>query len=234
MPIRALLFPVVPVSLISVEKNVRKLDGAWEGCEGKKASVTVYSDADKIELLVNGKSAGKKKPKKDIAKFRKIPYEAGKIEAIAYDSSGKETARTTLVSATGKTSIKLTPETTNLCANGQDLCFLNIDLIGENGITKSSVDQELKIEISGPATLQGYGSARPNVEESFCNDTFKTFYGKSLAVIRAGYEPGTVTVKVSGKGLDTQELRFLNKTKGEHQNSFSVLTFSLLVIYPIF
>ena len=133
-------------------------------------------------------------------------YEAGKIEAIAYDSSGKETARTTLVSATGKTSIKLTPETTNLCANGQDLCFLNIDLIGENGITKSSVDQELKIEISGPATLQGYGSARPNVEESFCNDTFKTFYGKSLAVIRAGYEPGTVTVKVSGKGLDTQEL----------------------------
>ena len=92
------------------------------------------------------------------------------------------------------------------CANGQDLCFLNIDLIGENGITKSSVDQELKIEISGPATLQGYGSARPNVEESFCNDTFKTFYGKSLAVIRAGYEPGTVTVKVSGKGLDTQEL----------------------------
>ena len=102
---------------------------SWEGCEGKKASVTIYSDADKIELLVNGKSAGKKKPKKDIAKFRKIPYEAGKIEAIAYDSSGKETARTTLVSATGKTSIKLTPETTNLCANGQDLCFLNICLL---------------------------------------------------------------------------------------------------------
>ena len=63
-----------------------------------KRQVTIYSDADKIELLVNGKSAGKKKPKKDIAKFRKIPYEAGKIEAIAYDSSGKETARTTLVS----------------------------------------------------------------------------------------------------------------------------------------
>ena len=179
---------------------------SWEGCEGKKASVTVYSDAAKVELFVNGKSAGKKKTKKDIAKFKKIPYEAGKIEAVTYDSSGKETGRTSLISATGKTLIKLTPETTNLCANGQDLCFLNIDLIGENGITKSSVDQNLKIELSGPATLQGYGSARPNIEKSFCSDTFKTFYGKSLAVIRAGYEPGTVTVKVSGKGLDTQEL----------------------------
>ena len=179
---------------------------SWEGCEGKKASVTVYSDAAKVELFVNGKSAGKKKTKKDIAKFKKIPYEAGKIEAVNYDSSGKETCRTSLISATGKTLIKLTPEATSLCANGQDLCFLNIDLIGENGITKSSVDQNLKIEISGPATLQGYGSARPNIEKSFCSDTFKTFYGKSLAVIRAGYEPGTVTVKVSGKGLDTQKL----------------------------
>lgn len=179
---------------------------SWEGCEGKKASVTVYSDAAKVELFVNGKSAGKKKTKKDIAKFKKIPYEAGKIEAVTYDSSGKETGRTSLISATGKTLIKLTPEATSLCANGQDLCFLNIDLIGENGITKSSVDQNLKIEISGPATLQGYGSARPNIEKSFCSDTFKTFYGKSLAVIRAGYEPGTVTVKVSGKGLDTQKL----------------------------
>ena len=179
---------------------------SWEGCEGKKASVTVYSDAAKVELFVNGKSAGKKKTKKDIAKFKKIPYEAEKIEAVTYDSSGKETGRTSLISATGKTLIKLTPEATSLCANGQDLCFLNIDLIGENGITKSSVDQNLKIEISGPATLQGYGSARPNIEKSFCSDTFKTFYGKSLAVIRAGYEPGTVTVKVSGKGLDTQKL----------------------------
>ena len=179
---------------------------SWEGCEGKKASVTVYSDAAKVELFVNGKSAGKKKTKKDIAKFKKIPYEAGKIEAVTYDSSGKETGRTSLISATGKTLIKLTPEATSLCANGQDLCFLNIDLIGENGITKSSVDQNLKIEICGPATLQGYGSARPNIEKSFCSDTFKTFYGKSLAVIRAGYEPGTVTVKVSGKGLDTQKL----------------------------
>ena len=68
------------------------------------------------------------------------------------------------------------------------------------------MDQNLKVEITGPATLQGYGSARPNIEGSFCDDTFKTFYGKSLAVIRAGYEAGTVTVRVSGEGLRTQEV----------------------------
>ena len=46
---------------------------SWKNCDGNKVMVEVYADAAKVELLVNGKSAGKKKPKKDIAKFRKIP-----------------------------------------------------------------------------------------------------------------------------------------------------------------
>ena len=179
---------------------------SWEGCEGRRTTATVYSDAAQVELLLNGKSLGKKRPKKDIVKFKKVPYEAGKLEAVAFDASGKETGRAALTSASGKTCIQLTPETTTLHANGQDLCFLKIDLTDANGITKSSVDQNLKVEITGPATLQGYGSARPNIEGSFCGDTFKTFYGKSLAVIRAGYEAGTVTVRVSGEGLRTQEV----------------------------
>lgn len=179
---------------------------AWEGCEGRKTTAIVYSDAAKVKLFLNGKSLGSKCPKKDMALFKNVPYEAGELVAVAYDKAGHETGRTVLKSATGKTKIQLTPETTVLRANGQDLCFLNLDLVGENGITKSSADQELKVEVSGPAVLQGYGSARPYIVGSFCGDTFKTFYGKSLAVIRAGYEAGTVTVKVSGKGLETQEL----------------------------
>lgn len=100
---------------------------------------TVYSDAPVVELLVNGQSLGKKKTKQDMAKFKKVTYQEGQIEAVAYDASGKETGRSKLVSASGKTKISLRPECQSLRANGQDLCFLNIDLVGENGITKSSV-----------------------------------------------------------------------------------------------
>lgn len=53
-------------------------------------------------------------------------------------------------------------------ANGQDLCFLNIDLVGENGITKSSVDQVLKVEVTGAGCLQGYGSARQILQMILC------------------------------------------------------------------
>lgn len=104
---------------------------SWEGCEGKRTMATVYSDAPVVELLVNGQSLGKKKTKQDMAKFKKVTYQEGQIEAVAYDASGKETGRSKLVSASGKTKISLRPECQSLRANGQDLCFLNIDLVGE-------------------------------------------------------------------------------------------------------
>ena len=42
--------------------------------------------------------------------------------------------------------------------------------------------------------------------ENFYSDTHTTFYGKALAVIRAGYEPGKIKVTVSGEGLEDQVL----------------------------
>ena len=102
--------------------------------------------------------------------------------------------------------IKLSPEKTVLHANGQDLCFLPLDLVGENGVTISSKDQKLTVKVEGAGTLQAFGSARPNMPENFYSDTHTTFYGKALAVIRAGYEPGQIKVTVSGEGLEDQVL----------------------------
>ena len=34
---------------------------SWAGCEGKKTKVTVYSDGETAELIVNGHSYGRKK-----------------------------------------------------------------------------------------------------------------------------------------------------------------------------
>ncbi len=179
---------------------------SWEGCEGIAGNVTIYSDAERVELLINGKSLGMKKTKEATAIFKKIPFQPGKLEAVGYDGNGREISRSIMESAMGDTKIKLVPEKTILYANGQDLCFLNIDLVGANGITKSSVDQKLTVEVTGAGVLQGYGSARANMAENFYSKCHTTYYGRSLAVIRAGYEPGRIFVKVSGVGLQTQEL----------------------------
>ncbi|MBO6159550.1 MAG: DUF4982 domain-containing protein [Firmicutes bacterium] len=177
---------------------------SWPGYEGRKTNVTVYANTPVVELLINGQQVAKGKTKEDKVIFKDIVYTPGKIEALAIDAAGREIGRALLTSAEGPARISLKPEKTSLTANGQDLCFVDIDLVGENGETISSQDQKLSIRVEGAASLQAFGSARPHMAEIFVSDTHTTFYGKALAVIRAGYEAGKAVVTVSGEGLEDQ------------------------------
>lgn len=179
---------------------------SWNGCEGRKTKVTVYANGAEAELLVNGKSYGRKATKEYKAVFKNVRYEKGTITAVSYDAQGKEISRSALETARGKTVLAVDAEKTELMADGQDLCYLNIDLTGENGITKSSEDRPLSIEVSGAGTLQAFGSARPNMGEDFHSRRHTTYYGKAQAVIRAGKEAGTISVRVSAEGIAPQEV----------------------------
>lgn len=186
---------------------------SWSGCEGRKTKVTVYSNGAEAELLVNGKSYGRKTAKECKTVFKNVRYEEGTITAVSYDVQGKEISRNSLKTAKGKTVLAVNAEKTELTADGQDLCYLNIDLIGEDGITKSSEDMPISIEVSGAGTLQAFGSARPNMGEDFHSRQHTTYYGKAQAVIRAGEKSGNILVKVSGEGLGTKEVSIHVKEK---------------------
>ena len=175
---------------------------AWDGCEGKKQTVYVYANGATAELLVNGKSYGKKKVKENKAVFKKVVYEPGTVTAVSYDAAGKEIAGHSYESATGATSLRVVPEKTSLRADGNDLCYLRLELVGENGVVRLASDRKLKVEVSGSGTLQAFGSARPHMSETFFGDTHTTFLGQALAVVRAGHEAGEITVRVSGQDLE--------------------------------
>lgn len=62
----------------------------------------------------------------------------------------------------------------------------HIDLVGTDGVTKSTEDVPITVTVSGAGSLLALGSAKPNMEECFFADTHTTYYGKALAVIRTG------------------------------------------------
>ncbi len=72
---------------------------SWAGHDGAPVTVEVYADADEVELLVNGVSAGRQAVDRLRARFEAI-YEAGEIEAVAW-REGEVIGRTSLRSATG-------------------------------------------------------------------------------------------------------------------------------------
>ncbi len=167
---------------------------AWKNCDGNKAIVEVFTDAAVIELLINGKSQGKKKVKDCKATF-KTKYAPGKIEAVAYDASGREISRSYLVSATGKTSICAAPEVDT--AKPGEVVYVNVAIVGENGVVESNADEKLNITVEG-GELLAFGSADPRTEERFDEGTYTTYYGVALATVRVG-KSGCAKVTVSGK-----------------------------------
>ena len=165
---------------------------------------TVYASGASAELIVNGRSYGRKKTKAYKAIFPKVIYQPGTVTAISYDGNGMEIARETLQTADGATELCLRPDRTVLRADGQDLCYLEIDLTGRDGITKSSEDVPITVAVSGAGSLLALGSAKPNMGESFTEKTHTTYYGKALAVIRAGDRAGKIQIKVNAPGMAEQ------------------------------
>ncbi|MBD5512602.1 MAG: glycoside hydrolase family 2 protein [Lachnospiraceae bacterium] len=166
---------------------------SWRGCEGNKARVEVYTDAAAVELLLNGKSLGRKKVTDCKAVFQ-TKYASGELVAVALDASGNPQSKNRLVSASGACKLAIMSETTS--ARPGQVVYMEICIVGENGIVESNADDTLNIAVEG-GTLLGFGSADPRTEERFDTGTYSTYYGKALAAVVMGN--CDTKVSVSGK-----------------------------------
>lgn len=168
---------------------------SWQGCEGKTTQVEIYTSAKKVRLYLNNRLLGEKNVKQHVATFD-VCYEPGTLKALSIDANGKE-HEASLSSAIGKIEISANTEKTEYYPN--ELIYVDIDLVGENGVIEAKHDTKLKLQIEG-AELLGYGSAQPRTEESFQMGSYTTYYGRSQAILRAE-RAGKVTLNISGEGL---------------------------------
>lgn len=197
--VRPVNHPGVRVSR-SVWRGTNAIESwAWAGCEGNKAEIEVYAQADSVELLLNGKSVGKKKLKECKAMF-KVKYAPGTLTAVAYDAAGKELCRSSLRSAVGPVCVSVQPE--NKAVKPGEIVYIPVSIVGENGVVESNADRKLTVSVQG-GDLLGFGSAQPRTEERYDTGSFTTYQGRALAVVRAG-ESGTLRLTVTDGKLTTQ------------------------------
>ena len=165
---------------------------AWEGCDGRTAHVEVYARAAEVELFINGKSVGKKRPKKARAKFD-VPYAAGTVEAVGRDASGKEIGRCSLTSAGKETVMQVLPEAQSVRPGG--LVYVPIRYTDAAGIWKPMEKHVLKVSVEN-GKLMGLGNAAPYFEGNYTGTSTPTYFGEALAVVQADGS-GALKVTVS-------------------------------------
>ncbi|MCD7749701.1 MAG: DUF4982 domain-containing protein [Oscillospiraceae bacterium] len=165
----------------------------WKGCEGKPVVVEVYAPGDEVELLVNGKSIGRK-ASGAATEYRTLfetVYEAGTVTAVLYQG-GNEAARTTLTTAGDPAGLVFYQEE----AKGE-LIFLQGSLVDNNGTVVTGADVKLTAEVSGNAVLAGFGSGNPKPDYNYIDGVADTWNGRTLMILRKTADTGIVHVKVA-------------------------------------
>ena len=179
----------------------------WPGYEGKPANVDVYSEADEVELFLNGKSLGRK-PAGEANGFMatyEITYEPGELLAVSY-RDGEETGRDVLYTAKDEVQMQVDCEGEVLKADGEDLAFVTVKLTDDKGVENLFAQKEITVTVEGTGTLQGFGNADPRAIGSYDDTTWNTFDGYVMAVVRAGKEAGTIKVRFEAEGCESREI----------------------------
>lgn len=188
---------------ISPHWNFREKGPGWNKPKGDLIDVWVNTNADNVELFLNGKSLGKKDmPRNSHLKWA-VNYEPGKLEAVAY-KKGKRLYKK--METTGLPfEVVVTPYKTTILADGKDATVLNIAVLDREGREVPDADNLIKFSIEGPGKIIGVGNGDPSSHEpDKCTDGMwqrTLFNGKCQVIIQAGTETGMIKFEAKATGL---------------------------------
>jgi beta-galactosidase len=179
-------------------------DWNWSGYENIPLEVSVYSSCEEVELVLNNKSLGKKKTDRstEFKAIWNIPYQTGELKTIGYKDK-KQVNTAILRTADQPSQIKLTADRIEITADGQDLSYINAELIDANGVRNPKAENLLEFSVEGPAKIVGVGNANPISTESCEALERKAWKGRCLVIIKSEKEKGKIIIKASSGNIGT-------------------------------
>ena len=176
---------------------------AWGENAGKPIDVWVNSNADDVELFLNGKSQGKKAmPRNGHLKWS-VNYAPGALEAIAYKSGKRLTQKVETTDVPFE--VVMTPYKTTMLADGQDATVVNITVVDRAGREVPDADNMIRFYLQGDAKIIGVGNGDPSSHEpDKCAEGAwqrSLFNGKCQVIIQSGQQPGMFKLEAKAANL---------------------------------
>lgn len=180
----------------------------WNWKEGEEVDVWAYfNNADEVELLLNGKSLGSKKPEGSAYHVSwRVPFEPGTLEAVSR-KEGREVKRTVVNTASEPYALRLNPDRTEINADGTDLCYVAVEVVDKDGNLCPLAENEILFTVEGSGFNAGVDNGSPISLEPFKSDKRKAFYGKALVIVQNDGRKGEIKVSATSPGLQSSSVR---------------------------
>ncbi|MFT4176987.1 MAG: glycoside hydrolase family 2 TIM barrel-domain containing protein [Luteolibacter sp.] len=189
----------------------------WNRPEGSHQNVTVFTNAEEVELFQNGQSLGIKKNelkdnnRRNIIYWSNVAYgKGGELTAVARNQ-GKEVARHTLQTAGKAVALKVEVEHEDWKADGMDLQYVKVRAVDDQGREVPTAEGTVTFDVSGAARLIAVDNGDHYTDELFSGNRISLSNGFAMAILRSTRTPGEVTLRASTEALKSEETKLRTK-----------------------
>jgi len=198
--------PMVYLCVASGSGGQPRIPGveSWNWPSNSTATVRCFANRPEVTLTLNDKVIGTKKLSEAVngVLIWKVPFEPGTLKAVGR-VNGQDVCDYELKTAGAPSRIELLPDTTQLRADGKDVCHVEFRIVDENGVRVPNAEPEVKFEMTGPADIIGIGNGNLDNSENCRGDTHRAFQGRGLAILQTTTTPGNITLKATAPGLES-------------------------------
>ena len=187
----------------------------WKYADKEEIVVQVYSNAPKVELLLNGTSLGIKRRSDfgiENTVLWQVPYENGELTAIGIDEEGRELSRYSLHTAGQISQLSTICDSKALVSDGFDLAHIEVELQDENNRLVCDDPREITITTDNKTKILGVDNGSDRFVGSHKSNKIITHNGRALIIVQP--KIGTrgkseVTLSIDGGTEKTIEIKYI-------------------------
>ncbi|MBI3569376.1 MAG: glycoside hydrolase family 2 protein [Gemmatimonadetes bacterium] len=193
----------------------------WAGREGQTIPVLAYTNCNRVELFLNGRSIGEKRLEfpaqgttggwnsyalpvvasttNDLHLSWDVPYAPGVLRAVGKTRDGKACGTDEVRTAGAPVAIRLTADRDTVTAEPGDVAHVTFEVVDAAGTVVPTDAHLVHFTVSG-GTIAALDNGDLQDHDPYRGDRRKAFNGRGLAVVRAA-QPGVLRLEASGDGL---------------------------------
>lgn len=186
----------------------------WEGREGEKTPVFVYTNYPSAELFINGKSYGRQTKHKNGTvenRYRLMwhdaVYQPGEVRVVAYDEQGNPVAEKTVRTAGKPHHIELVTDRSSLQADGKDLAYVTLRIVDKDGNLCPNDGRLVSFKVKGAGKYRASANGDPTCLDLFHKPEMHAFGGMLTVIVQSGEKAGEIELQATAKGIKTGTIR---------------------------